>query len=230
MRARFMLASVLATLPAIEASAATPATAGARLVDAPPTADPPAPVEQHPAAPADATASRWGDDRLREIHFDGGGADAELQARDESTAGSGKWTTICHAPCRARVPSSFAYRATGPGAPWSKKFSIGSDAWPLLIHTRPGSTAAKVTGTVLVPVGGVGLLLGFAGMMSSGRAESDRLVFIGLGVAGAAVLTTGIVLLVAGRTKVTLDPTFVGTAFSLPLGRDVTLSPAGLTF
>jgi hypothetical protein len=228
MLARFMLASLIAVLPPLAATAAPPADV--HFVDASPATASPDLPEQHPAATEDAAASRSGDERLREIRFDGGGEDAELQARDESAPGAGKWTTICHAPCRARVPSSFAYRATGPGAPWSKKFSIGSDAWPLVIHARPGSTAAKVTGVVLVPVGGMALLLGFAGTMTSGRAESERLVMTGLSLAGAALLTTGIVLLVAGRTKVTLDPMVRGTALSLPLGRGVTLSPAGLAF
>jgi hypothetical protein len=83
---------------------------------------------------------------------------------------------------------------------------------------------------VLVPVGSMALVLGFAGTVATGEADSDRLFFLGLGFAGAAALTTGIILIVAGRTKVTLESPGRAAALSLPLGRGVTLSPAGLAF
>jgi hypothetical protein len=210
MQSRFLLLGLALILPSPDALAAP-------SVSTPPL-----------VAPSyDAAAPYGGQLQLREIHFDAGGEDAELQARDVSRRG--EWTTICRAPCTTRAPASFAYRVSGPGAPWSKTFTLGPEEWPLSIHARPGSTAAKTTGVVLVPVGGLGVLFGFIGAVSSGRSENDRLALLGLGFAGAAVLATGIVLIATGRTKVTMEPAFA-TGFFLPLGRGVALTPAGLTF
>lgn len=168
--------------------------------------------------------------RFREIVFDAGGGEAELQARDESGPRPTPWTTLCRAPCRARAPLSLAYSVAGPGAPRSKRFWLGWEQEPLSIHARPGSKAKKITGFVLVPVGGVVLLLGFAAAFPAGVDDAQRRLGYGLSLGGAAALTAGVLLIVTGRTKVKTEPASSGAAISLPLGRGVALSPAGLTF
>ena len=74
-------------------------------------------------------------------------------------------------------------------------------------HVRPGNSQRTTGGMIAVPIGVAGVVLGTVFAATSG-ADEDRLTEPGSALVGlgAMLIATGIVLLVTGRTRVSLKP------------------------
>jgi hypothetical protein len=126
------------------------------------------------------------------------------------------WTYVCTTPCSARAPVG-DFEAGGPGVRTSDELEI-TRATALRIN--PGSeslhgwgVSATVVGALAMGISGALFMLSLGG---PGGCEKDcppdqpqshtSLYAGGAFLASAAILTTGISMIVASRTQVTVEP------------------------
>jgi hypothetical protein len=145
------------------------------------------------------------------------------------------WHAVCELPCSSpQAPGIF--RVSGAGVTESESFRLTEGKHSVTVD--PGSSAARVTGTVLTPVGGATMLVGtFALFLSQVCTDacdnSPRVMPVAPGAAlffvGATVMTVGILLITSNRTKIAIDGNALASD-DVRLGNGMTLGANGLTF
>lgn len=153
-----------------------------------------------------------------------------LESRATSKrGGDDDWQFVCQLPCQRKLDPSLEYQISGLSAVDSNPFRLPTSRSQVRVDADVGSMPARVTGIVLMPVGGVGIAFGLGGaLLSSMFGNEDGLrLSAAIGGGGALVLATGVVLVASNATKVKIDPAGVPT---LPLAKGVSLTPRGLTF
>jgi hypothetical protein len=138
------------------------------------------------------------------VHVDGAEG-AEIQ----QDAGDDEWTMVCSAPCDLQLPAGRNYRIGGGGLRASRPFHLaGAPGDHVNIDVNASSTSWFVMGIVIVPVGGlvmvIGLAVGLVGSIVSatttGVDQSNASSAAGAGwvtfALGAGAMVGGIVLIV----------------------------------
>jgi hypothetical protein len=126
-------------------------------------------------------------------------------------AGRAWWygaTTVCAAPCTARVPIDGTYQVVGEGMPASSVFSLPRDRGDVRLDVHPGNATTHDVATVVLIVGsvlaGVGLVLLASNALDGTTSLSRPEMQTGLALAGGGVVGLGvsIPLLIANATTV----------------------------
>jgi hypothetical protein len=137
-------------------------------------------------------------------------ADADVLLQSISP-GSGRWTTVCAAPCDAALPLDHEYRLIGEGIRSSRAFGLSANPGQhVLIHVSTGSKAGFAGGLAMASIGvaavAVGLVVlafGALGCESTdefgnciGSSDSSTETVGGvIALVGVAVMVGGIILL-----------------------------------
>lgn len=138
------------------------------------------------------------------VHVEGA-EDGEVQIEH----GDGEWVTVCTGHCERALPAGRRYRVAGGGMRASRPFQLEGGAGSRInVTVSPASTAWFVTGIVLIPVGGLTMLVGgLVGLVGDAVGDSSASSSGGIAfLVGVAGLVGGIVLVVSnGRSSVTQE-------------------------
>lgn len=173
----------------------------------PPSAPPPVAVTSPPAvttpAPVTTTSPKPLPPDHSFVHLGSDYVGAQLELK--SSIDQSDWRAVCIAPCDIPVPVAGALaRVTAPGMTSSNSFRIEPGAGTALVRVDGGSARARALGITGLMVGIPTAAAGMA-LFGYGKLQDQD----GARIAGAVVLATGAVVLVAslplllmGSTKV----------------------------
>jgi len=99
------------------------------------------------------------------------------------------WGSICHAPCRARVPRSAEYKVLVPGWRPTHAFKLSKTSNAVRLDVTPASEVRSVLGQSLAWLG-VAALIG--GLVTVAVVDTKAGDTAGLVIAGGGVLSLGI--------------------------------------
>jgi hypothetical protein len=112
----------------------------------------------------------------------------------------------------------------------------------MYVHADAGSSAWRTTGIIMLPPGGVAMVLGIVVFALSGCSHCEEepaysqhrreVLQVGLPLllGGAALVAGGIVMIISNRTKLDVVSPRYGSAPRFELGGGFALGPQGLTF
>ena len=137
------------------------------------------------------------------------------------------WAFACEAPCDVELPLSDEYRIVGPGVRTSSTFHLAAQAGErVVLDVNTGSKAGFIGGVILVPVGGITILIGLL-VVAAGAVENNTTTYdyttnsyttsvhdgsdltrsgwITVAI-GAAATLGGILMITGNRTSVDQEP------------------------
>jgi hypothetical protein len=168
---------------------------------------------------------------------------AELQAEILDVDGEFTWVPVCKGACLAAVVPGTDYRVGGRGVSSSRVFTIEQSRSVMYVRARPGSSAARTVGIVMIPVGALVLAVGLSLIMLSTAAcqdctDQERKDSLNEGLkgglpavlAGSAAIAVGIGLIVSQRTRVDISTAGSTSPPRLRLGRSLEIAPDGFRF
>lgn len=177
------------------------------------------------------------------VGFDAGGRAAWLESNFLSATETSDWYTVCVAPCTRRVPANATFRAAGydfdPSDPFmllpaenrvivTATLTRKSRALPIAMIALGFTT--MMVGTVLLVGGSATQEPADSEFSDQGKNGAIMLGGVGLTLAGAAVGTAGIVMLVARVREKKSWVTVTQRSARLRLPGGFGLEPSGLTF
>lgn len=180
----------------------------------------PSPKPQPAQAMADLEATPEVDDglgraRVHIVRDDNRSGDLVLQQRTGGVFVSGyggsasgvSWETVCSSPCRRPVDTSNAYFVNGLNKGpvlASKTFSLsGYENQDVTLRVRGGSTGLWIGGVLLLTAGSSAAAMSTLWFINDDYSKANGGLML---AAGTGALVAGIVMMVRGRHRVTIEP------------------------
>jgi hypothetical protein len=166
--------------------------------------------------------------------------DRKLFRKSQDLDDDDVWVTACPLPCDQTLDVTKTYRINGKGMPDSKPFQLHRDHPHL--HVLGGSTAQKVVGITLIPVGGTISLFGLwmwsmskYNVENPHRSDSNVEILAIFGGTGLVLSLLGIALIVHSKPSISERKSKRSSRWQAPpsmlsVGSGMWLSPQGLHF
>jgi hypothetical protein len=99
------------------------------------------------------------------------------------------WGSVCHAPCRARLPRSEEYKVLVPGWKPTSTFDLDDSAGALRLDVTPANDSTATLGQVLGYVGAAAIIGGLITVLVADSKTGDA---VGFAIAGTGAVSVGI--------------------------------------